>query len=66
MKLEPTKLHLLEERMELIWLLSFKGYGDTDIAEIMNIDRTWVYRLRQRKPKKWEPTIIEKGMLRNK
>ena len=52
-KVEPVKLRLLEERMELIWLLEWKGYGDTDIAEIMSIDRTWVWFVR-------EPFLITK------
>ena len=58
-KVEPTKVRILEERMQVIWLLAWKGYGDTDIASIMNVDRTWVYRLRMRKPRGWKPDHIE-------
>ena len=55
-KIEPTPIRILEERMKLVWLLAWKGYGDTDIGEILNgLDRTWVYRLRKRMPKGWRP-----------
>lgn len=45
--------------MELVWLLAWEGYSDIEIGEIMNMERTWVYRLRKRMPKKFEP-ILEK------
>ncbi len=44
-----TKKHLQQVKIEIIKLLATKDYGDTEIGSIMNIDRAWAYRLRNRK-----------------
>lgn len=54
-QIQPTAIRILEERLELVWLLAWKGFGDTDIAEILGLERSWVYRLKKRKPKGWKP-----------
>lgn len=56
--IKHPKLHLLRRKMELVWLLAWEGYEDLEIGEMMNgMDRTWVYRLRTRMPKGWEPRL---------
>lgn len=56
-KIEPTKLHILKRRMEIIWQLVWEGYSDIDIGDMVGLERTWVYRLRKRMPKNWKPTL---------
>ena len=56
-KIEPVKLHILKRKMELVWLLAWEGYSDIEIGEMMNMERTWAYRLRKRMPRDWEPKL---------
>ena len=57
-KIEPTKKYILEEKMKTVWLLSWRGYGPTQISDIMNgLDRTWIHALVERMPKNWEPKL---------
>lgn len=56
-KIEPVKLHILKRKMELVWLLAWEGYSDIEIGEMLNMERTWAYRLRKRMPKGWEPKL---------
>jgi len=56
-EIEATKLHILKRRMEIVWQLAWEGYSDMEIGEMVGLERTWVYRLRKRMPKKWKPTL---------
>lgn len=57
-KINPTKLHLLEERNELMWFLDYRGFNGQEIGEIFNVDRSWVREILTRKPKKWLPKYV--------
>lgn len=56
MRIEPTKLYIIERRNEIIWQLSQEGYTGGDISEMMNLDRTWISRIIKLMPKKWTPS----------
>lgn len=56
-QIESTKLYILKRKMELVWLLAWEGYSDIEIGEMLNMERTWAYRLRRRMPKEWEPKL---------
>lgn len=55
MRIEPTKLYIIERRNEIIWQLSQEGYTGGDISDMMNLDRTWISRIVKMMPKNWTP-----------
>ena len=48
-KIETTKIHILEKRIKIMKQLKVEGYTDIEIGEIVGLERTWVYRLLKRK-----------------
>ena len=56
-KPEKVKLHILKKRMEVVWQLKWEGYSDIEIGDIIGMDRTWVFRLLQKRPRGWKPTL---------
>lgn len=44
-KLEPTKIYLMDKRNEIILDLHNQGFSSGDISEIINLDRTWIFRI---------------------
>lgn len=48
MKTETPKSYIIERRNEIILQLHIEGYTCGDISAMINIDRTWIYRIIKR------------------
>ena len=48
LRIEPTKLFILERRNAIIHELHKEGYSGGEISQMMNgLDRTWIFRIIQ-------------------